>query len=171
MTHHIRQSRGYRFEQKIVNDLSCGDWQCRRMGGSSADNPDEIATHNEKGIFVVIEAKSTVGKYAYMPIDQITRFKEILHMFHYYPRRYMMFAWKFSKGKGAKPRYYYHMFTYLNMEELALFSSIRCDDKGMITPVLKDKHNSKLSYEFYYYMWMCESLVDVKKDLEYKAHI
>jgi Holliday junction resolvase len=169
--HSIRQSRGYNFEYKIVNELNNGDWQCRRMGGSSANNPDEIATYNEKGVIVVIEAKSTVGKYAYMPVDQILRFKEILHMFHYYPRKFMMFAWKFSKGKGAKPKYYYHIFEHLDSEELELFSSIRCDDKGMLMPVLKDKRKYLNSYSFYYYMWMVESLFDVRKDLEGRALI
>lgn len=170
--HHIRQSRGYVFENKIVNELSNGDWQCRRMGGSSANNPDEIATFNEKGVIIVIEAKSTVGKYAYMPVDQILRFKDILHMYHYYPRRFMMFAWKFSKGKGSKPKYYYHVFQqHIDTAELELFSSIRCDEKGILTPVLKDKRNYKLQYEFYYSMWMCESLHEVRTDIESKYTI
>lgn len=169
LTHHIRQSRGYKFEQKIVQELGIFDWQCRRMGGSSANNPDEIATCNIGGIFVVIEAKSTVGKYAYMPVDQILRFREILQVFHYYPKKYMMFAWKFSKGKGAKPKYYYHIFQWFNMEELELLSSIRCDDKGMLTPVLKDKRKSKLNYDFFNYMWMNESLHDVRINVESDA--
>ena len=168
MTHTTRQSRGWQFEHKIVKDFSNDGWQCKRMGGLSADNPDEIATCNKKGLMLIIEAKSTVGEYCYMPVEQIERFKEIKNMFRYYPRIYFVFAFKFgSKGKKGKTKYHYKISWHFSHDDLIRLKSIRCDKDGLLKPIRKPEYKDDKMYgfEFYMYMKSYDSIEELKKDL------
>ena len=45
----------------------------KRLGGSSVGLPDIVAVNNNKGILLVIEAKSGTGESLYVPSDQIER--------------------------------------------------------------------------------------------------
>jgi len=170
MVYTRRQSRGYVFENKIVESFTGGGWQCRRLGGSSANNPDEIATYNEKGILLIFEAKSTVGQYCYIPVDQIERFNEIKSMFGYYKIKKYIFAFKFgNKKKKGITKYYYYIFTNFTKNDINKLSSIRCDSKGMLKPIPKNKDkyedNIESNYDYYYIMYRCDSIEELKKDI------
>ena len=120
MTHTLRQSRGYRFESYIVKGLNSDNWQCRRLGGSSMGLPDEVATNNDEGILLSIEAKSTVSNWCYVPKDQLERCKTICEMFEYYRAKCIVLAFKFAaKRKGRKLKYYFFIihtpFTFKNI--------------------------------------------------------
>ena len=95
----IRRSRGYSFEHRLVQRLNSGDWNARRLGGSSTGLPDIIAVNNKTGTLLTIEAKSGTGDILYVPADQIQRCLLVNQMFSYYEKRYIVLAFKFMRKK------------------------------------------------------------------------
>ena len=79
----IRRSRGYSFEHTLVQRLNNGEWNARRLGGSSTGLPDIIAVNNIDAILLSIEAKSGTGDILYVPQDQIRRSILIRNMFSF----------------------------------------------------------------------------------------
>ena len=98
----IRRSRGYSFEHRLVQKLNSGDWNARRLGGSSTGLPDIIAVNNKAGTLLTIEAKSGTGDILYVPADQIQRCSLIGQMFNYYEKRHIVLAFKFMRKKRFK---------------------------------------------------------------------
>ncbi|MFZ0511954.1 MAG: hypothetical protein WAM14_10135 [Candidatus Nitrosopolaris sp.] len=98
----IRRSRGYSFEHRLVQRLNSGDWNARRLGGSSTGLPDIIAVNNKTGTLLTIEAKSGTGDVLYVPADQIQRCLLIDQMFSYYEKRHIVLAFKFMRKKRFK---------------------------------------------------------------------
>ncbi|PWU82624.1 MAG: resolvase [Candidatus Nitrosopolaris wilkensis] len=98
----IRRSRGYSFEHRLVQKLNSGDWNARRLGGSSTGLPDIIAVNNKAGTLLTIEAKSGTGDILYVPADQIQRCSLIGQMFSYYEKRHIVLAFKFMRKKRFK---------------------------------------------------------------------
>jgi Holliday junction resolvase len=95
----IRRSRGYSFEHRLVQRLNSGDWNARRLGGSSTGLPDIIAVNNKTGTLLTIEAKSGTGDILYVPADQIQRCLLVNQMFSYYEKRHIVLAFKFMRKK------------------------------------------------------------------------
>ncbi|NAL78752.1 resolvase [Nitrososphaera sp. AFS] len=95
----IRRSRGYSFEHKLVQRLNNGEWNARRLGGSSTGLPDIVAVNNKTGTLLTIEAKSGTGDILYVPADQIERCILIDRMFSYYDKRHIILAFKFMKKR------------------------------------------------------------------------
>jgi Holliday junction resolvase len=79
--------------------LNAGNWQSRRLGGSSTGLPDIVAVNNTAGILLTIEAKSGTSDILYVPQDQIERCKMIMDMFSVYPERHIILAFKFMSKK------------------------------------------------------------------------
>ena len=98
----IRRSRGYNFEHRLVQRLNSGDWNARRLGGSSTGLPDIIAVNNKTGTLLTIEAKSGTGDILYVPADQIQRCLLVNQMFSYYEKRHIVLAFKFMGKKRFK---------------------------------------------------------------------
>lgn len=95
----IRRSRGYSFEHALVQRLNNGEWNARRLGGSSTGLPDIIAVNNIDAILLSIEAKSGTGDILYVPQDQIRRSILIRNMFSFYTTRHFILAFKFMRKK------------------------------------------------------------------------
>ena len=98
----IRRSRGYSFEHKLVQRLNSGEWNARRLGGSSTGLPDIVAVNNRTGTLLTIEAKSGTGDILYVPADQIERCFLIDRMFSYYEKRHIILAFKFMRKRRLK---------------------------------------------------------------------
>lgn len=95
----IRRSRGYNFEYKLVKKLNIGEWNARRLGGSSTGLPDIVAVNNKESILLSIEAKSGTSSSIYVPDDQIDRCYLITEMFKIYDYRHIILAFKFMRKK------------------------------------------------------------------------
>jgi Holliday junction resolvase len=95
----IRRSRGYSFEHKLVQRLNNGEWNARRLGGSSTGLPDIVAVNNITGTLLTIEAKSGTSDILYVPADQIERCILIDRMFSYYENRHIILAFKFMRKR------------------------------------------------------------------------
>ena len=93
-----------------------------------------MITNNNYKIIYAIEAKSTVGKQAYIPNDQICRCLDILDMFSIYKHRCAVFAFKFAKSK-CNPRLVYYFFRVLPKFSLRDVKTIRCDNTGKINMI------------------------------------
>jgi Holliday junction resolvase len=98
----VRRSRGYSFEHTLVQRLNSGDWNARRLGGSSTGLPDIIAVNNINATLLSIEAKSGTGNILYVPQDQIKRSLVIRNMFSFYKKRHFILAFKFMTKKRFK---------------------------------------------------------------------
>ena len=98
----VRRSRGYSFEHTLVQRLNDGEWNARRLGGSSTGLPDIIAVNNIDAILLSIEAKSGTGDILYVPQDQIKRSLLIRNMFSFYTTRHFILAFKFMRKKRLK---------------------------------------------------------------------
>lgn len=98
----VRRSRGYSFEHTLVQRLNSGDWNARRLGGSSTGLPDIIAVNNIDATLLSIEAKSGTGNILYVPQDQIKRSLVIRNMFSFYKTRHFILAFKFMTKKRFK---------------------------------------------------------------------
>jgi Holliday junction resolvase len=98
----VRRSRGYSFEHTLVQRLNSGDWNARRLGGSSTGLPDIIAVNNIDATLLSIEAKSGTGNILYVPQDQIKRSLIIRNMFSFYKTRHFILAFKFMTKKRFK---------------------------------------------------------------------
>ena len=93
-----------------------------------------MITNNNYKIIYAIEAKSTVGKQAYIPNDQICRCLDILDMFSIYKHRCAVFAFKFAKSKlNEKLQYYF--FRIKISENLRNILTLKCDNRGYLTIV------------------------------------
>jgi Holliday junction resolvase len=146
MTHTRRQSRGYSHEHKVVLDVNKLDgWQCRRLGGSSANLPDIVATNNKESRIIIAEFKSLTPKALkrsknlassalYIPQDQAARCVEMVKMFDIYTTKEIVFAFKFSNVQTHKPVHYYFVvpeaYWFTLLYETAV---IRCTSSGMCT--------------------------------------
>ncbi|MEW5839895.1 hypothetical protein [Nitrososphaera sp.] len=95
----IRRSRGYAYEHGLVERLNKHGFVARRLGGSSTGLPDIVAVNNGEGILLTIEAKSGTSDILYVPQDQIERCLMVREMFSIYPRRHVVFAFKFMSKK------------------------------------------------------------------------
>lgn len=95
----IRRNRGYSYEHTLVQRLNNGEWNARRLGGSSTGLPDIIAVNNSAAILLSIEAKSGTGDNLYVPADQIERCFSIRDMFRFYKIRHVILAFKFMRKK------------------------------------------------------------------------
>jgi len=155
MTHTLRQGRGYRFESYIVDNLNMDDWQCRRLGGSSMGMPDEVATYNDNGILLSIEAKSTVGDYCYIPNDQLERCNKICKMFNFYLSKRIILAFKFAgKPKIRKLKYYF--FIIYTPVDFTNIKNISCNYEGTI------KFNGAKKLDIFSYS-ICHSIDELKR--------
>ena len=132
MTHTLRQARGYAFEKSIVNSFNQSGWTARRLGGSTSDLPDIVATNSGKQMLFSMECKSTIGDACYVPTDQLLRCYDILRMFNVYPWRYIVLAFKFAKPKtkGKKLQYWY--FVVDDMAGLNNIRTVKCTRSGRL---------------------------------------
>lgn len=134
-----RRGRGYTNEYDLIKGLIEQGWKAKRLGGSSVNLPDVLATCDDT--MYSIEAKAVMlpkGKYAYIPFDQIDRCIEMLDMFPVYRHRYLVFAFKFSKLHTLGfPKYYFFGFHRNNVVAMQQFNTlkiynVRCDQFGAI---------------------------------------
>jgi Holliday junction resolvase len=82
-----------------VQRLNNGDWNARRLGGSSTGLPDIIAVNNKEVVLLSIEAKAGTSDILYVPQDQIKRCVLIHKMFEFYSERHIILAFKFMRKK------------------------------------------------------------------------
>ena len=103
-----RKNRGYSFEADCVNRFNeTQGWFARRLGGSSTGLPDVMAT-SDNGFVISMECKSTRHENnLYIPQDQIERCVFVLKLFQYYPRKNIIFGFKFGQSKGRKKKEYF----------------------------------------------------------------
>ena len=125
----IRRSRGYAFEQHVVKILTNAGWNARRLGSPSTELPDVFGVNDEFNGVIAVEAKSTAGKYAYVPYDQIRRCRDWVEMFGKYKTRRVILAFKFKGNEKRKLRYHYKVFSYERFDPM----NLRCDYDGKIT--------------------------------------
>lgn len=134
-----RRGRGYTNEYDLIKGLQEQGWKAKRLGGSSVNLPDVLATCDDT--IYSIEAKAVMlpnTRYAYIPFDQIHRCVEMLDMFPVYSHRYLVFAFKFSKLHTVGfPKYYFFGFHRNNiaaMQQFHVLQSylVRCDQFGAI---------------------------------------
>jgi Holliday junction resolvase len=117
-----RKNRGYSFEHGIVQFLQNIGWKAKRLGGSSTNLPDILATHDKT--MYSMEAKSVMmplTKKAMIPFDQVFRCIEMLTMFPVYEEKYLVFAFKFSLKGSSRPTYHYFAFDVNNTVLLKQF--------------------------------------------------
>ena len=100
-----RRNRGYDFEHTLIQDFIDNGWYARRLGGSSTGLPDVMATKGDR--VLSIECKSVISNLAYIPQDQIERCVTTLQLFSYYPKKNVIFAFKFGQKKGVKLKEYF----------------------------------------------------------------
>ena len=136
----ISRSRGYSFENALVHKLVSFGWYAKRLGGTSTEFPDIVATNKIHSMLVALEAKAYSSQKIYIPIDQYHRCFSVCEMFDIYEKRLAVFAFKFNRITGIrKVKYYFGIIAhehYLNNKEDL---QIICDyDKGITTePVNK----------------------------------
>lgn len=146
------RSRGYSHEHKVVLDVNKIDgWFCRRLGGSSSDLPDIVATNTEKSRLIVAEFKSRTPKALkrssnlassslYIPQDQAQRCIDMVRVFGVYKNREVVFAFKFSNPKTRVAIYYYFVLNPLDygilMERECV---IKCTSSGVCTVTYMNK--------------------------------
>jgi len=125
-----RRNRGYSFEYDLVNRFNnIPNWYARRLGGSSTGLPDIVATSNH-GSVLSIECKSTVGDNAYVPVDQVERCITTLDLFSLYPKKRIIFAFKFGQKKGYKLREYFFDGEFLKYDGLDHVHFVKCKRDG-----------------------------------------
>ena len=83
-----------------------------------------------KRTLFTVEAKSTVGKAAYIPNDQIVRCIDILDMFSIYRQRDVVFAFKFAKSNDNPSLKYY--FIRFNPYGLKGVKTLKCYNTGKL---------------------------------------
>ena len=127
-----RRNRGYSFEHGIVTYLQKIGWHAKRLGGSSTNLPDILAVY--KDTMYSMEAKYTMDKnHLYIPFDQVFRCLEVLTMFPLYPERFLVFAFRFGKGKTPIDHYFGFDIRETNMiKQFSMFPEylVRCDREG-----------------------------------------
>ncbi len=155
----ISRSRGYSFEHNIVQYLEKIGWRAKRLGGSSTNLPDILATHRDT--MYSMEAKSVMmpaKKSALIPYDQVLRCIDMLTMFPVYSEQYLVFAFKFSL-KGYRPAYHYFAFDvndttklkqfylfpyyfvkFASLGELTIIEAVKVGKKLIVAPNAKRIH-------------------------------
>lgn len=131
----ISRNRGYNHEhhlETVINNVP--DWECRRLGGSSAKMPDLLMVNNHESIIISAECKSLMSKRTglvslYVPLDQIQRCITMCDMFKVYRTREVILVFKF--GRGYKNSFgftvpFQYWFEILN----AISGITSCDNKG-----------------------------------------
>ncbi len=152
-----RRERGYRWEKTIVDIFNeGGDWKARRLGGSSVGLPDIVITNNEKSTIYSVEAKSTVGKTAYIPNDQICRCLDILDMFSIYRKKSVVFAFKFAKSK-YNPELKYYLFRILPNRNMRDIKTLKCNSDGRLS-LIRMIPDDDIGFSYFF----TESLKDLK---------
>lgn len=139
-----RRERGYAFEKHIVDffnnrrfDYGGNWWYAQRLGGTSTKLPDIIVTNNDRSVIFSIEAKSTVGKIAYIPNDQIVRCIDILDMFSIYDQRNVVFAFKFAKSACNRSlKYCFFRFHTFNLKHVKVLT---CTNTGYLSLIRVNK--------------------------------
>lgn len=135
----VRRGRGYTNEYELIKGLQEQGWKAKRLGGSSVNLPDVLATKDDT--IYSIEAKAVMlpkTAYAYIPWDQIHRCVDMLDMFPIYRHKYLVFAFKFSKLHTVGfPKYYFFGFHRNNEDAIKQFYTlesylVRCDQYGTI---------------------------------------
>ena len=126
-TSRIRRQRGYSFEKHVVAKLIHLNYQAKRLGSPSTELPDVFGIKYDN--VVAIECKSTSGKYAYVPEDQIQRCIDWVNMFGKYEQEVIL-AFKFKSIPGQrKLRYHYKIYPHERYDAM----DIRCDYEGNIS--------------------------------------
>lgn len=146
---HRRRGRGYAFESAIVKFFEgtwwSEDWHARRLGGSSTGLPDVVITNNTKGILYSVEAKSSFQDTAYIKQDQIERCSVVMDVFSYYPRKSIIFAFKFSVNKEkGRDKLHYYFFKVKKVTGLDNIKWVKCFYDGrlrykLINPEMKSE--------------------------------
>lgn len=147
----IRSARGKKFERDIedefnfVKNKETGErvrtnWFATVLGSASTKLPDLCIVNNISGIMIAVEAKSTIGNIAYIPLDEIQRCIKWTEMLAKYETARVVFAFKFGarRSKNSKiyntrkqPKYYYFIVKYFT-RHLDLLKHISCDEDGAI---------------------------------------
>lgn len=140
--HTRRQKRGYTFETQLVAEFNKGNWQARRLGGSSSGLPDVGIVNDSQELMYAIEAKSTVYNFCIVPVKQIKRCINYLDMFKLYKTRHVILAFRFATNRSQlaentlvkitrkHPKYYF--FIMKEFKKLDEIESFTCNHKGTI---------------------------------------
>ena len=92
-----------------------------------------------------VEAKSTVGKIAYIPNDQIVRCIDILDMFSIYGQRNVVFAFKFAKSAWNRSlKYHFFRFHTFNLKNIKVLT---CTNSGYLS-MIRMNEDQKLDLAF-----------------------
>lgn len=134
---HRRSARGYAFETYMVKffDITWKEqgWNARRLGGSSTGLPDVVVTNNKTGVLFSVEAKSTFQGEAYIKQDQIMRCSVVMDVFGYYPKKTIIFAFKFSKNKDkGRDKLQYYFFKVKSVSNLENIKWVKCFYDGRL---------------------------------------
>lgn len=157
MVHTRRQARGYTFEKQLVTEFNKGNWQARRLGGSSSGLPDVGIVNNEQSILYAIEAKSTVYNFCEVPVKQIVRCLDYLKLHSIYKTKNVILAFRFATKRALlaektkvkisriQPKYYFIIVKkFKRLEEVEAFT---CNSKGKMTFKIYD-YNPDEYYNF-----------------------
>jgi Holliday junction resolvase len=108
MTGNISRSRGYSFESQLVRQLKNSGWKAKRLGGTSTEFPDIVAT--KQAMLLALEAKAYSSDNIYIPVDQFHRCFDVCDMFNFYEHRSAIFAFKFNRIVGKRSVKYFFGF-------------------------------------------------------------
>ena len=115
MTTNISKSRGYKYENDIVNRFNnTTRWLAWRLGGTQIELPDILAVNNFDSEMMAIELKTGQANSLYVRQHQIQRLAVWTENLQIYYKRSMILGFKFhSKGKDGLRRpireYYYQV--------------------------------------------------------------
>jgi len=144
----IKRSRGYNFESFIVDVFEHVGWYAKRLGGTSIEMPDIIATNNDEILF--IECKATSSSFTYIPHDEIKRCHDMIAMFSIYRKKNIVVAFKFRAIKGErKLKYYMFEITFADINNV---KSVTCnyDGKLKVNCYEKDKEMGYVIADYAY---------------------
>lgn len=141
MVHTLRQGRGYRHEDWLVDEFKKIGWSARRLGGSSTGLPDVVAVNHDTGWPQLLSIECKSGKlihdgnvgykkhYLYIEKKQVDRCIMIAKMFDAYHAD-VMFSFKFSYGTSRPPLIYHFLMDSRCYNVMNRFHSLVCNSAG-----------------------------------------
>ena len=99
----LRRSRGYVWEDNVVNIFQEKGFSATRLGGTTISMPDVSAHRDQSQLIIGIECKSSRADIAFVPGKQIQRCVNWVNMWGLYQYKMVILAFKFgNKGTGKQ---------------------------------------------------------------------
>ena len=95
-----RRGRGYAFERWVLEQMSRRYYKVRRLGNTTVNMPDVVATRYKEGIShaIMFECKSKKDvNIIWIPFEEVLRCEEMKEMFEAFGHKTVVLAFKFPK--------------------------------------------------------------------------